>query len=119
MRVFHFTTDGGNEDFLLQGFSDWTSWGFSDGVELSESTSTDAFTPMSCWLVVIEIDEERIAPYEGWRPRSRLLRVALAKLSLGPQGREWLVPAEVLNEHGRVIDVGDFTDSAFAARYRA
>jgi hypothetical protein len=29
-----------------------------------------------------------------------------------------LVPATVLNEHARVIDVGDFSNPAFAVRYR-
>jgi hypothetical protein len=118
VRLFHFTTDSGYEQIAADGFSDWTSWGFREGVELSESTSTDAFTPTSCWLLVVEVAEERIAPYEGRQPSSQLLRSALARLNLGPHGREWLVPAEVLNEHARVIDVGDFSDPTFAARYR-
>jgi hypothetical protein len=118
VRLFHFTTDSGYEQIAADGFSDWTSWGFRHGVELSESTSTDAFTPTSCWLLVVEVDEERIAPYEGRQPSSRWLQSALARLNLGPHGREWLVPAEVLNEHARIIDVGDFSNPTFAVRYR-
>jgi hypothetical protein len=118
VRLFHFTTDSGYEQIAADGFSDWTSWGFRQGVELSESTSTDAFTPTSCWLLVLDVDEELIAPYEGRQPASQWLRSALARLRLGPRGREWLVPAQVLNAHARVIDVGDFSDPAFAARYR-
>jgi hypothetical protein len=91
--------------------------GLSYGVELSESTSSDAFTPTSCWLLVLDVDEEWIAPYEEWRPSSRLLRSALARLNLGPRGREWLVPAKVLNEHARVIDVGDFSNVASSSAY--
>jgi hypothetical protein len=118
VRLFHFTTDSGYERIAANGFSDWTSSGSHMGVELSESTSSDAFTPTSCWLLVLDVDEEWIAPYEEWRPSSRLLRSALARLNLGPRGREWLVPAKVLNEHARVIDVGDFSNPAFAVRYR-
>jgi hypothetical protein len=118
VRLFHFTTDSGSEQIAADGFSDWTPWCFREGVEPSERTSTDAFTPTSCWLLVVEIDEERIAPYEAPQPNSQLLRAALASLNLGPGGREWLVPAKVLNEHARVIDAGDFSDSTFAARYR-
>jgi hypothetical protein len=117
VRVFHFTTDTGYELITAEGFADWTSSGFRSGVELSESTSTDAFTPTSCWLLVVEVDEQRIAAYEARQPKSRLLREALARLDLGPHGREWLVPAAVLNEHARVVDAGDFTDPGFAARY--
>jgi hypothetical protein len=118
VRVFHFTTEGGYEQIAADGFSDWTSWGFREGVELSDSTSTDAFTPTSCWLLVVDVDEELIAPYQGRQPDSQWLRSALARVDLGPRGREWLVPAEVLNEHARVIDVGDFSNPAFAARHR-
>jgi hypothetical protein len=46
------------------------------------------------------------------------LRSLLATLTLGPRGREWLVPAQVLNDHAEVVDIGDFADPAFAARYR-
>jgi hypothetical protein len=118
MRLFHFTTDSGQELIAEEGFSDWTSWGFREGVELSDSTSTDAYTSISCWLLVIDVDEKHIGPYEGRQPRSRLLRSAPARLDLGPRGREWLVPAKVLNEHARITDVGDFSDPTFAARYR-
>jgi len=118
VRLFHFTTDSGCEQIAEDGFSDWTSWGFREGVELSDSTSTDAFTPTSCWLLVVEVDEECIAAYEARQPKPQLLRALLAGVNLGPRGREWLVPAKVLNEHARVIDVGDFSDAAFAARYR-
>jgi hypothetical protein len=117
MRLFHFTTPSGYELIAEEGFSDWTSWGLREGVELSESTITDAFTSTSCWLLVIEVDEERIEPYEARQPKSQLLRSALARLNLGPHGREWLVPASVLNEHAHVTDAGDFSDPTFAASY--
>ena len=68
-------------------------------------------------LVTNVIEEERITPYERRQPASRLLRSALAAIKLGPRGREWLVPAALLNEHGRIVDVGDFSDPAFAGRY--
>lgn len=119
MRLFHFTTEDDYEQIAADGFADWTSWGTRRGVELSESTRTDARTAISCWLLVIDIEEERIAPYERRQPASRLLRSALAASHLGPHGREWLVPAELLNEHGRIVDVGDFSDPAFADRYGA
>ena len=119
VRVFHFTTESGYEQIAADGFSDWTSWGFREGVELSETTSTDAFTPTSCWLLVLEVDEECIAPYEARQLRWQLLRAALERLNLGSRGRLWLVPGKLLNEHASVVDVGDFTDPSYAARYRA
>ena len=67
---------------------------------------------------MVEVEEESIAPYEARQPNSQLLRTALASLNLGPRGREWLVPAKVLNEHARIIDVGDFSNPTFASRYR-
>jgi hypothetical protein len=72
---------------------------------------------MHSWLVVLEIDEALIAEYQIWPPRSEFLRRALAKLNLGPRRRDWLVPAHVLNEHARVVDSGEFSNPAFAARY--
>ena len=122
MRLFLFATDSGYEQIVANGFSDSTSTltssGIREGVELSESTRTDAFTPTSCWLVVVEVDEERIAPYEERQPGSPLLRAALHRLNLGAHGREWLVPAAVLNEHGRIVDAGDFSNPTFAVHYR-
>jgi hypothetical protein len=118
VQLYCFTTDSGYEQITADGFSDWTSWGFRHGVELSESTKTDAFTPTSCWLLVVEIQEELLAPYEGRQPSSPLLRSFLARLNLASDGREWLVPARVLNEHARIVDAGDFSQPVFAARYR-
>jgi hypothetical protein len=91
---------------------------FTSRPTAATSRSLWTASPTSCWLLVVDVDEQWIAPYEEWRPSSRLLRSALARLNLGPRGREWLVPAKVLNEHARVIDAGDFSNPAFAARYR-
>jgi hypothetical protein len=116
VRVFCFMTEDGCEQIATDGFYDWAAWGFETGVEVSESTTTDAFTTRSCWLVCIEIDEALIAPYLSGQPSSPFVRSVLFGRNLGPHAREWLVPAELLNQHGTITDVGDFSQPAFAAR---
>ena len=122
MRLFHFTGEGVPELIASDGFFDETSsisWTlrFRDGVELSDSTETDARTDLNSCLAVLEIDEALIGEYQTWPPSSEVLRRALAKLNVGPHRRDWLVPAHILNQHAHVVDSGDFSSPAFAARY--
>ena len=109
MRLYHFTT-GGSAGLLKQTgrFYDHTSalqltGAVQSGVALSDSTNTDAYSPETAWLVVIEIDESRISGYESLRsPTARFL---LSLASGGHARREWLVPEEVLCEHARVVAI--------------
>jgi hypothetical protein len=98
VRLFHFTTDADAEFFPDQGFTDSTVWlragAPGGGVELSDTTRTDAYSADTSWLVVVEIHERHIAPYERGPIGRPILRALLESLGVHAHGREWLVPAQ-------------------------
>ena len=110
MRLYHFTTGGSAEllrktgRFYSQSTShSWTGTVLGEGVDFSDSTDTDAYSPDSPWLVCIEIEEPRISRYE--MPRTPTARRLLGALSMGRRQREWLIPHEVLRDHARVVAI--------------
>ena len=67
---------------------------------------------MNSWLVILEVDEEALAPYAI--PREGLLRTILWRLS---SRRECIAPADVLQQHAEVAAIGDFSKPKFAQRW--
>jgi hypothetical protein len=120
VRLYHFTTRGGAD--LIKEHGEWgitvvTPWlGPSrSGVDLADGFVPDAYSGDTSWLVVVDIDEDKIRRYEI--PRTKLMRDLLARVTRGRRCREWLVPYEVLDKHADVVEIGDFHNSQFAARY--
>jgi hypothetical protein len=111
VRLYHFTTAGAAQ--LIKDYGDWgitisIPWlGRSvSGVDLADGTKGDAYSSDTGWVVVVEIDEPTVAQYEV--PRTPIFRDLFKRLWPRRQ-REWIVPQEVLNEKGRVIQVYEFS----------
>jgi hypothetical protein len=112
VRLYQFTTAGQAQ--LIQEHGEWgvtihTPWLGSSvsGVGLADGTEGDGYSEDTPWLVVVEIEEACIAQCEI--PRSPLFRGLLARLARGRRQREWIVPPDILNEKGRIIDVSKFS----------
>jgi hypothetical protein len=112
VRLYHFATPGQAQ--LIREHGEWgitvqTPWlGRSvSGVDLADGTKGDGYSSDTPWLVVVEIDEDCIAPYEI--PRTPILRDLLTRVACGRRQREWIVPSDVLNDKGRIIEVSRFS----------
>jgi hypothetical protein len=112
VRLYHFATAG--EAQLIQKHGEWgitihISWleRSVSGVEFADGTEDDGYSEDTPWLVAVEIDADCIAQYEI--PRTPLMRDLVTRLAGGRRQREWIVPPDVVNEKGQLIDVSKFS----------